>query len=211
MVGLPPALRSWVWLSPGAGARGSAPLAGGGGCALLGRAIKGLPWFSSCCFLLFLGSDLNLPVARHPCGPPRAGMGRGELLILGHCWSCSLCPKRVPLCHSCPPPTVAALSPLCPCWGPESPHGVFLHLLQLVLALSSSLSPARHPKTHHQPWPGAGSGACTLLGAEEGSSLTPQPPRLPPPLHLTLELPAALPWGCPLLPWAGAAWCLEGF
>ena len=128
----------------------------------------------------------------------RAGPGRRKLPALGRGCSCSLGPWCVPLCHSCPAPTIAAASPLGPCWGLESPLGVFLHLLQLLLALPGSLGPARHPRTHHQPWMGPGEGAEPSLPwvMRRAPAMA---PRLPISPH-----PCPSPWHCPL-PWLGAA------
>ena len=154
MVGLPPAPRApsplprapagWVGLSPGAGACVSAPPAGGGGHALLGCAIKGLPWFSSCCLLLFLGSlghpDPNLHGGRHRDGKGRAACSGAVLDLQPVSLVCAPLPL-LPSSHHC-----CCLSPP-PMLGSRVTLGVFLHLLQLVLAFSSSLGPG----SHHPP------------------------------------------------------------
>lgn len=182
MVGLPPALRApsplpcapagWVGLSPGAGGFISAPLAGGRGCALCGCAIKGLPWFSSCRLLLFLGSvghsDPNLPVGGHLWGLGQ-GWGGESCLLWGSVGPAACGPSM------CPSAALALLPPLLlplpsTAAGVQSDAGC-------VSALAAACSgpfqqPGPCPKTNHQPWiwAGPGSRACTPLGDEEGSS-----------------------------------------
>lgn len=99
--------------------------------------------------------------------------------------------------------------------GSRVTPGAFLYLLELGLALSSSLGPARHPKTHYWPWIWlqGGSRPCTPWGAGEGfspgTSAPPSPPILAP--HLGIA-PALELWaqGCPILAWAGDTWYLGG-
>lgn len=109
----------------------------------------------------------------------------------------------LPSSHHC-----CCLSPL-PLLGSRVTPGVFLHLLQLVLALSSSLDPALKPITSPGSGQGQGAEPALLWVMRRAPALAPQLPHLPPSLLLTLALFLALAWGCPLLPRAWATWCLE--